>query len=227
MATVPMETGYDPLRPPGAVMVERDGVEVVGHYGSVSAEIAVCTKAAGLIDRSGIRQLALVGPEAQLEHVLDAAVPGRAPTVGEAVCVGGTWCCRSSDRRAIVAGGPSAIARWRQVERRAVSSAGLAVTVEQLTESAALSLVGPRSARIVEAAGLPADLGVGAVGDGRLAGSAVTVVREDGDHFLLLFEDGHPSAVWQSLLEAGREHGLAPVGNVALELLQAAHRPAD
>ena len=227
MATVPMETGYDPLRPPGAVMVQRDGVEVVGHYGSVSAEIAVSTKAAGLIDRSGIRQLALTGPAAQLEHVLDAAAPGRVPGTGEAVCVGGTWCCRSSERRAIVAGGPSAIARWRQVESRAISTAGLAVTVEQLPDSAALSLVGPRSARIVEAAGLPADLALGAVGDGRLAGSPVTVVREDGDHFLLLFEHGHPSAVWQALLQAGQEHGLAPVGNVALELLQAAHRPPD
>ena len=226
MATVPMETGYDPLRPPGAVMVQRDGVEAVGHYGSVSAEIAVSTKAAGLIDRSGIRQLALTGPAAQLEHVLDAAAPGRVPGAGEAVCVGGTWCCRSSERRAIVAGGPSAIARWRQVESRAISTAGLAVTVEQLPESAALSLVGPRA---------PASWGrrtargpgVGAVGDGRLAGAPVTVVREDGDHFLLLFEHGHPSAVWQALLQAGQEHGLAPVGNVALELLQAAHRPPD
>ena len=66
MAPVPLETAYDPLRPPGAVMVQRDGVAVVGHYGSVSAEIAVCTKAAGLIDRSAIRQLALIGPDAQL-----------------------------------------------------------------------------------------------------------------------------------------------------------------
>ncbi len=225
MATVPLETAYDPLRPPGAVMVQRDGVPVVGHYGSVSAEIAVCSKAAGLIDRSGIRQLALVGSEALLEHVLDAAVPGRAPAPGEAVSIAGTWCCRTSAQRAVIAGGPSAVARWRQVESRAISSAGLAVTVEQLPDSAALSLVGPRSARIAAAAGLPTDLAVGAVDDARLAGAAVTVVREDGDSFLLLFEDGHPSAVWQVLWEAGREHGLAPVGNEALELLQAAHRP--
>jgi glycine cleavage system aminomethyltransferase T len=52
------------------------------------------------------------------------------------------------------------------------------------------------------------------------------VVREDGDHFLLLFERGHPNAVWQALWEAGRDYGLAPVGNEALELLHAAHRPS-
>ena len=53
------------------------------------------------------------------------------------------------------------------------------------------------------------------------------MVREDGDHYLLLFEQGHPNAVWQALWDAGHEFGLAPVGNEALELLQAAHRSID
>jgi glycine cleavage system aminomethyltransferase T len=226
MGPVSVETAYDPLRPPGAVMVLRDGLPVVGHYGSVAAEIAVSTKAAGLVDRSSLRQLAITGPEALVDHVLATAVPDGAPAPGRAVCVAGTWCCRPTARRAIVAGGPSAIARWRQVASRAISTAGLAVEVELLVDAAALSLVGPRSTRIVTAAGLPAELGVGNVGDGTLAGAPVNVLREDADHYLLLFEQGHPPAVWQALWEAGRECGLAPVGNEALELLQAAtHRP--
>jgi len=226
MGTVSVETAYDPLRPPGAVMVQRDGLPVVGHYGSVAAEIAVSTKAAGLVDRSSLRQLAIAGPEALVDHVLAAAVPDGAPAPGHAVCVAGTWCCRTTARRAIVAGGPSAIARWRQVASRAISTAGLAVEVELLVDSAALSLVGPRSTKIVAATGLPAELGFGEVGDGTLAGAPVNVVREDADRYLLLFEQGHPPAVWQALWEAGRECGLAPVGNEALELLQAAtHRP--
>ena len=227
MGIAPAETAYDPLRPPGAVMVQRDGLPVVGHYGSVSAEIAVCTKAAGLVDRSSVRQLAIVGPETLVDHVLAAAMPDGAPSPGRALRMAGTWCCRTTAGRAIVAGGPSAVTRWRQVASRAISTAGLAVTTELLVGSAALSLVGPRSARIVLGAGLPADLGVGEVADATLAGSAVTVVREDGDNFLLLFEHGHPTAVWQALWEAGREYGLAPVGNEALELLQAAHRPIE
>jgi len=225
MGIAPAETAYDPLRPPGAVMVQRDGLPVVGHYGSVAAEIAVCTKAAGLVDRSSIRQLAISGPESLLDHVLATAVPDAAPSAGRAVCIAATWCCRVAPDRAIVAGGPAAVARWRQVASRAISTAGLAVRAELLESSATLSLAGPRSARIVAAAGLPADLGIGEVADGTLAGSPVTVVREDGDHFLLLFEQGHPSAVWQALWEAGHEFGLAPVGNEALELLQAAQRP--
>jgi glycine cleavage system aminomethyltransferase T len=222
---MPVEIAYDPLRPPGAVMVEREGLPVVGHYGSVAAEIAVCTKAAGLVDRSGIRQLAISGPDTLLEHVLAVTVPDGVPRPGRATCVAGTWCCRPDAGRAIVAGGPGAVARWRQVASRAISTAGLAVSVELLADSAALSLAGPRSPQIVAAAGLPSDLGLGEVADATLAGSPLTVLREDGDQFLLLFEQGHPNAVWQALWEAGREHGLAPVGNEALELLHAAHRP--
>ena len=214
MGIAPAETAYDPLRPPGAVMVQRDGLPVVGHYGSVATEIAVCTKAAGLVDRSNVRQLAISGAEALLDHVLAAAAPDGAPSPGRARCIAGTWCCRATARRAIVAGGPGAITRWRQVTSRAISTAGLAVTAELLADSAALSLVGPRSTRIMDAAGL-------------LAGSPLNVVLEDGDHYLLLFEHGHPNAVWQALWDAGHDLGLAPVGNEALELLQAAHRPID
>jgi glycine cleavage system aminomethyltransferase T len=227
MGTASVETAYDPLRPPGAVMVQRDGLPVVGHYGSVAAEIAVSTKAAGLVDRSSIRQLAISGAEALVEHVLATAVPAGVPAPGRAVCIAGTWCCRATARRAIVAGGPSAVARWRQVASRAISTAGLAVETEQLGDSAALSLVGPRSARILAAAGLPAELAVGEVADSSIAGSPVNVVREHADTYLLLFEQGHPPAVWQALWQAGREHGLAPVGNEALELLVAAHRSID
>jgi glycine cleavage system aminomethyltransferase T len=223
MGAAPLE--LDPLRPPGAVMVQRAGLPVVGHYGSVAAEIAVSTKAAGLIDRSSMRQLALTGPATLLEHALAAAVPDGVPRPGSALTIAGTWCCRSTQRRAIVAGSPGAVSRWKQVASRAIASAGLAVEAELLPNAAALTLVGPRAARILAAAGLPADLPVNGVADVTLAGAPLLLVREDGDNFLLLFEQGHPPAVWQTLWEAGRDHGLAPVGNEALELLQAAHRP--
>jgi glycine cleavage system aminomethyltransferase T len=201
------------------------GLASVRHYGSVAAEIAVCTKAAGLADRSALRQLAVTGPEHLLDHVLEAALLDGAPGPGRAVCVASTWCCRTTARRAIVAGTPSAVERWRQVESRAVSSAGLAVDVRLLDGATALSVVGPRAARIVAAAGLPADLGILDVADVALAGSPLTLVREDADGFLALFERGHTPAVFEALWAAGREHGLAPVGSEALDLLHAAHRP--
>jgi glycine cleavage system aminomethyltransferase T len=193
------------------------------HYGSVAAEIAVCTKTAGLVDRSGVRQLAISGPEHLLDHVLEAALPDGAPAPGHAVCIAATWCCRITARRAIVAGAPSAVARWHQVERRAAASAGLDVAIELLPDASALALVGPRAARIAAAAGLPADLRIGEVADATLAGTPLALVREDGDAYLLLFERCHPPEAYEALWDAGREHGLAPVGNDALELLHAAH----
>lgn len=195
------------------------------HYGSVAAELAVCTKTAGLVERTSLRQLAVTGPEPLLDHVLQAALPDAAPTPGRAVRVASTWCCRTTARRAVVAGAPDAVSRWRQVESRVVSSAGLDVHVELVADAVALTLVGPRAARIAAAAGLPAELPVGSVGDATLAGSALTVVREEPDRFLLLFERGLAPAALEALWAAGREHGLAPVGNEALELLHAAHHP--
>ena len=61
--------------------------------------------------------------------------------------------------------------------------------------------------------------------DATLAGLPLTLVREDGDRFLLLFEHGHTPGAVEALWAAGRAEGLAPVGNEALELLHAAHRP--
>jgi glycine cleavage system aminomethyltransferase T len=194
------------------------------HYGSVAAEIAVCTKTAGLVERSGLRQLAISGPAHLLDHVLEAALPDGAPAPGRAVCIASTWCCRTTPRRAIVAGTPSAVARWRQVERRAVSSAGLQVSIDALADATALSLVGPRAARIAAAAGLPTDLRIAEVADATLAGEPLTLIREDGDSYLMLFERGRPPEAWEALWAAGREHGLAQVGTEALELLHAAHR---
>ena len=195
------------------------------HYGSVAAEIAVCTKTAGLVERTSLRQLAVTGPEPLLDHVLQAALPDATPAPGHAVRVASTWCCRTTARRAIVAGAPSAVARWRQVESRVVSSAGLDVQVELLSEAAALTLVGPRAVRIATAAGLPAELPLQGVGDATLGGQPLIVVREEPDRFLALFERGLPPAALEALWAAGREHGLAPVGNEALELLHAAHHP--
>lgn len=201
------------------------GVASVRHYGSVAAEIAVCTKAAGLVDRSALRQLAVTGPEHLLDHVLEAALPDGAPGPGRAVCVASTWCCRTTARRAIVAGTSSAVERWRQVESRAVSSAGLAVEVTPLPQASALTLVGPRAPGIVAAVGLPDGMRLHEVAEVTLAGAPLTLLREDDDAFLALFERGDPPpAVLEALWAAGSVYGMAPVGTDALALLHAAHR---
>ena len=87
------------------------------HYGSVAAEIAVCTKAVGLVDRSVLRQLAVTGPEPLLDHVLEAALPDGAPGPGRAVCVASTW-----RHRATAEGPPATIARRAVVRQHQVEA---------------------------------------------------------------------------------------------------------
>ena len=228
MATVPMETAYDPLRPPGAVMVQRDGVEVVGHYGSVSAEIAVSTKAAGLIDRSGIRQLALTGPAAQLEHVLDCRRAGRRArrrrsrlrrrhVVLPQLRAASDRRRRAERHRALAPGRePGDLHRRARGDRRAAARVGGPLAGR--ARAAPASWRRPdcprtwRSARSATAAWrAPRSRSCARTATTSCCCSS-TVTRA-------------PSG--RRSCEAGHEHGLAPVGNVALELLQAAHRPPD
>lgn len=86
-----------------------------------------------------------------------------------------------------------------------------------------LVLIGPHSALVLDAAGLPYDLDQGESAEGLLAGAPVKVSAEALDCFLLLFEHADGVGVRQALWEAGHGYGLAPVGDEALELLRAAH----
>lgn len=227
MVTSGADLSWAPAQGNGAVLVERDGVPVVAHYGSVASEIAVCMKAAALVERANLRQLSIAGPEALLGHVLASAVPNAVPKPGHAVCLADTWCARVEAREALVAGAPSALARWRQVASRPIAAGGLAVSTESRDDAAALSVVGPRAARVMAAAGLPSELGPGEVSRGTLAGHELIVVRELADRFLLLLRRGCPPEVWRALSDAGRPFGLAPVGIEAVERLQvaASHPP--
>lgn len=222
MGMVPADLAWAAAQGNGAVLVERDGVPVVAHYGSVASEMAVCMKAAGLVERANLRQLSIAGPELLLSHVLASAVPDAVPEPGHAVCLAATWCARIDAGEAVVAGAPSALARWRQVASRPIAAGGLAVSTKSRDGAAALSVVGPRAVRVMAAAGLPSELALREVGRGTLAGNQLIVVRELPDRFLVLLERGCAPELWQALRDAGRPLGLAPVGIEAVERLQVA-----
>ena len=172
MIAAPLSADGDSLRNGAAVFVDREGFPVVANYGSVAAEIAVCMKAAGLVDRSGLDLLVVEGPALLVGHVLAAAAPGSVPEPGTADCVGGTWCARTAPEHAIVAGMPSAVARWRQITRRAIAAAALPVRTSSPGAASALSLVGPKAPILLERAGLAGDLVVHGVATGTAGGDA-------------------------------------------------------
>ena len=196
----------------------------VGHYGSAAAEIAVCAKAVGLVERPELRLLEVAGDEMLLEHALAPAVPGQVPGAGQARCVAETWCCRVAADRALVAGAARTADRWRQVVSRAAATTGIAVATNALSRGEAVSIVGPKASAVLRSSSLPGDLVPGAVQEGRIAGSPVAVVCEDRERFLLLFPDGCPAAALEAIGDSGRPFGLARVGHEALAHLRAARR---
>ena len=76
---------------------------------------------------------------------------------------------------------------------------GAAVGCTDRSDSAtALTLVGPRAARLLDDAGLEPDLPVGGVRESWFAGSSALVVREAADRFLLVLDADRAVDAWQS-----------------------------
>jgi glycine cleavage system aminomethyltransferase T len=209
----------------GPVTVMRDGRNVIAHYGSVATEVAVCVKHAGIVQRPELGMLELSGPDVWLEHLLATALGKLAPGAHAAVQVGGAWCARPSADRALIVAPQRSIGRWRRVMQRSVVSGGR-VSSGDVAGMRAVSLIGPRAARVLAGAGVCDALLPGAAVAGTLAGASAVVVCEAPDRFLLLVDAGDGAAAWQALGDAGAPHGLGRAGHDAYERLSAASRPA-
>ena len=194
---------------------------MVAHYGSVAGEIAVCTKAAGLIERPDLEHVELRGRELFVGRSLGAAMADGVPALGEARCVAGVWGCRPAATRAVLAGPARTIERWRAVIRRVLATTGISIDLDSPPRAESVSIIGPRAQGVVEAAALPNGLAAGCVAEGRLGGSRVDLVHEERHRYLLLFGDGCSDEAWDQLAEAGRPLGLAHVGQSALDYLGA------
>ena len=203
-------------------MSEREGHAVAVNFGSAATELAICVKRVGLAVRSDLDALEIVGAEPWLTHFLQESVGGRAPVPGEAIRTARSWCCRVAPDRAIVIGPWSAAARWAGIVRHAVVTGAAVDCTERSDSATALTLVGPRAARLLDDAGLEPDLPVGGVRETWLAGSSALLLHEAGDRFLLMVDADHAVDAWQELFDVGRALGLSMVGAEALERLAAA-----
>ena len=209
----------------GPVTVKRDGHAVIAHYGSVATEVAVCVKHAGLVQRPELAVLELRGPDAWLEHLLTTALGELAPAARTAVQAGGAWCARPTADRALIVAPPATVGRWRRQVQRAIVSGGR-VSCSDVAGMSAVSLIGPRAARVLAGAGVCDGLLPGATVAGVLAGAPAVVVCEAPDRFLLLVAAGAGGAAWRALGDAGAPHGLGRAGHDAYDRLSAASRPA-
>lgn len=203
-----------------AVQLLRDGVPTVAHYGSIAGEIAVLRKSAGLVARPNLARFDIHGAAPGVEHALARMLGRDAPAAGQAVCAAGTWCARVEPGRAALIGPAAALSRWRSLLRGAVV-AGDRVAVED-APVAVLSVIGPRAAKVLAAAGLPGELPAGGVAADTLAGLHALVLREDAATFLIVVAGVAGDAARDALLRAGRPLELAPAGADALARLRAA-----
>jgi glycine cleavage system aminomethyltransferase T len=203
----------------GAVLHQRDGHLVATNYGSVPGEIAVCMKSVGLADRSDYGALELRGEQTVLDRALIARLgdPPLAPGSGRRMH--GIWYVRQDTRRALLVGPypalASALPTGRSRDRSDMPHKDIRSTI------AILSIIGPRAARLLAAAGLPGELAIGAVGRDPRDAAVVAILRESQRRFLVLVRRASADALWTRLLVAGEPLGAAFVGLDALTLLSA------
>ena len=203
----------------GAVLHQRDGHLVATNYGSVPGEIAVCMKSVGLADRSDYGALELRGEQTVLDRALIARLgdPPLAPGSGRRMH--GIWYVRQDTRRALLVGPYPALATalptGRSRDRSDMPHKDIRSTI------AILSIIGPRAARLLAAAGLPGELAIGAVGRDLRDAAVVAILRESQRRFLVLVRRASADALWTRLLVAGEPLGAAFVGLDALTLLSA------
>ena len=180
----------------GATLAERDGRTVVAHYGSVTAELAVCCRGVGLADRSDRATLELRGTRDEIHRALLEL-----GTLGDAV-----WWARLSRTRVIV--------RCARADRGSCLAAigrDAIVTVHDLdAEIAALALFARFAEDLLAATRLEEDP------------DAAVVLRDRRGAIELLLPRRLWPALWARLLDAGEPFGVACVGLEAIEQLTVA-----
>jgi glycine cleavage system aminomethyltransferase T len=208
----------------GAQLGERDHHVPVALYGSTPGEIAVCMSHVGLADRSDLGTLEMRGPQPALDRALSAPLgdPPIAPGSGRRRA--GVWYLRLDTRRALLVA-PHATLSVLKPLCDGPARADL-VCHELGARIAMISVIGPRAARLLRAAAMPADLQVGAVARDPRDPSVVAILRETQRRVLIVARAPAIDAVWSRLLAAGEPLGAAFVGCDALALLDAASAQA-
>lgn len=217
----------------GARLVPFAGFEMPVQYHSILEEHAAVRRAAGLFDVSHMGQIHLRGPGAlaSVERLVSCPVatlrPGRVRygllCNEDGGVVDDITVYRSADDAFLLCVNASNIEKdWRWIVRHADADAELS---NRSDETALLALQGPAALAIL--APLcdidPAGLRRFQFAEGTVAGGPVLVSRTGytgSDGFELYLDAGGAEALFETLLDAGRPHGLVPAGLGARDTLR-------
>lgn len=204
------------LRRAGAVVSVRDGHPVAVNFGSSAAELAVCVRTVGLVDRSDLRALALEAPPAQ-RSALMTRVAGATVSPGGLVFGAGAWWCGEASDRVIVVCDQRTAARLtaglRTVAARHVSVRDCS---DELT---AIGLLGRNTGPVLSALGVYGGTGnprdASPFSHGSVDGIPAMWLLQSDHRALALVAPEQAGQAWLAIERAGRAHGISCVGQEA------------
>jgi len=188
------------------------------NFGSAAAELAVCVRAVGLVDRSELSKLVLEAPPAQLA-ALTTRLVGDAVSPGGVLCTGNAWWCGDASGRVIVLSDPETGSRLRErlhVDARRFASI---VVRDASAELAAIGLLGRGASDVLRALGAYGEAGdpraVAPFAHGLLAGIPASWLLQSDRRALALVPRERAGEAWLEIERAGRPFGISCVGHEA------------
>jgi hypothetical protein len=207
------------LRRAGAVLSARDGRPVAINFGSAAAELAVCVRTVGLIDRSELRTLALEAPPAQLSALMRRMAGATVSPGGLVAGSGALWCGETASRVIVVCDPRTAGRLAAGLRADAARHIGFRDLSSELT---AIGLLGRNTAQVLSALGV-----YGHSGDPRTAkpfaraavgdGLAAWWLLQSDRRALALVDSADAGEAWLAVERAGRAYGISCVGQEAAE----------
>ena len=206
------------LQRAGAVLTTRDGRSVAMNFGSAAAELAVCVRAVGLVDRSELSKLVLEAPPAQLA-ALTSRLIGDAVAPGGVLSAGSAWWCGDASGRVIALAEPEAGGRLCELLRAEARRYRAATVRDVSTELAAIALLGRNAPDVLRALGAFGETGdpraVAPFAHGLLAGIPTSWLLQSDRRALALVPCEHAGEAWLAIERAGRPFGISCVGHEA------------
>jgi hypothetical protein len=206
------------LRRAGAVLSTRDGRPVAINFGSAAAELSVCVRTVGLVDRSELSTLALDAPAAQLSALIQRMAGATVSPGGLITGARALWCGETATRVIVVCDA-------RTAERLTSGLRGDAArhidVRERSSELTAIGLLGRNTGLVLGALGV-----YGASGDPRAAqpfsrgsvdGIAASWLLQSDRRALVLVDREAAGDAWLAIERAGRPYGISCIGQEAAE----------
>jgi hypothetical protein len=207
------------LRRAGAVLSMRDGRPVAINFGSAAAELSVCVRTVGLIDRSELSTLALEAPPAQLSALMRRIAGATVSPGGVVTSARALWCGESASRVIVVCDRRTA---GRLTGGLRGDAARHIVVREQSGELTAIGLLGRHTGLVLGGLGVYGPSGDpraaqpfsrGSVGDG----IAAWWLLQSDRRALALVDRSSAGEAWLAIERAGRPYGISCVGQEAAE----------